>query len=642
MVQGYYTLEEASRILGMDQDTLNQMAQRREIRAFADRGTWRFRTQDVEEMARRMGLGSSPDLQLGEVDLSKPPSSGPKSTPPRPATPPPSSKTTPRPATPPPAPRSGTRLTPPPGPKTPRPGPSQPKAPPRPKDEEAFDFSHPIGEDESSDQDIVIESPAGQKYGTPTPRSPKPKPGSDSDVHLVFDVGSDYPTNDSDVKLEDSGTKLAKGASSRHNLAGPEAPKSAPKKKGPASPSRSVDSGVRLVPMDDDSAVPLNQPQPPTTSDSDIRLAPATPGPIRLDSGRPHETSQTTEDINLDEELRRAEEMARARKPRSKAKPKTDVKRPEPTPTSPFGLAETDLQQPALPPADDDKTAELRLDSDESVSLGEFNVDEHPTGSTHVGQKGVQPPAGAEAPLEGLEESSDSLEFELSLEPEATPRPAQESAGVDSSGEFELTLDEGGAPASGSDSDQTQHEDSGEVAEDKDIFETDFDMPALEEDSGSDAVALEGEPDTQLESSDFDLSLGEEESGSQVVALEGEEADEGAETVAYQGRRPAEGEEEAAGEAEELLAEDEAVDETAEGLEEEEELRPRRAAVAAPAADWGPLPVILMLPCTIVMLLLAFMSFELLHNMWGYQQPSKPGSMLVTKLADLFGQKVPD
>ena len=75
MVQGYYTLDEAARILGMDAERLNQMAQRREIRAFADRGTWRFRTQDIEEMARRLGMGSNPDLQLGEVEKPKPASS---------------------------------------------------------------------------------------------------------------------------------------------------------------------------------------------------------------------------------------------------------------------------------------------------------------------------------------------------------------------------------------------------------------------------------------------------------------------------------------------------------------------------------------------------------------------------------------
>src|SRR5205807_8721824 len=76
----------------------------------------------------------------------------------------------------------------------------------------------------------------------------------------------------------------------------------------------------------------------------------------------------------------------------------------------------------------------------------------------------------------------------------------------------------------------------------KDIFETDFEVPALDEESGSQAVAL-GERDTDLESSDFDLALGDEdiaadeESGSQVVALEdGEETDDAAATVSRRGR----------------------------------------------------------------------------------------------------------
>src|SRR4051812_33853571 len=88
MVQGFYGLDEAAQILGLPPEQLNQMAQRREIRAFADRGTWRFRTQDVEEMARRLGRRSNPELQLGEaLPKSTPPKSGPKSAPPKSAAP---------------------------------------------------------------------------------------------------------------------------------------------------------------------------------------------------------------------------------------------------------------------------------------------------------------------------------------------------------------------------------------------------------------------------------------------------------------------------------------------------------------------------------------------------------------------------
>ena len=66
MVQGYYTLEEAARILKMSPEKLSHMAQKREVRAFADRGTWRFRTQDVEEMARRQGQASDEVPSLAE------------------------------------------------------------------------------------------------------------------------------------------------------------------------------------------------------------------------------------------------------------------------------------------------------------------------------------------------------------------------------------------------------------------------------------------------------------------------------------------------------------------------------------------------------------------------------------------------
>ena len=72
MVQGYYTLEEAARILGIAIEDLSHMAQKREVRAFADRGTWRFRTQDIEELARRRGQGSNPDLPLGEAPRPQP------------------------------------------------------------------------------------------------------------------------------------------------------------------------------------------------------------------------------------------------------------------------------------------------------------------------------------------------------------------------------------------------------------------------------------------------------------------------------------------------------------------------------------------------------------------------------------------
>ena len=119
-------------------------------------------------------------------------------------------------------------------------------------------------------------------------------------------------------------------------------------------------------------------------------------------------------------------------------------------------------------------------------------------------------------------------------------------------------------------------------SDEKDIFETDFEVPALEEDeSGSQAVAMDD--DTDMETSDFDLDVEEgsseedQESGSQVVTLddEGEESDEGAETEArpHRARRKA------------VVEEDEGdldleIDPTEETEEEEEE-----ALVGSAAAE---------------------------------------------------------
>jgi hypothetical protein len=61
MAQEFCTLEQAAQMLGISPQELNGMAQRREVRAFADRGTWRFRIADIEELARQRGTSSDAD-----------------------------------------------------------------------------------------------------------------------------------------------------------------------------------------------------------------------------------------------------------------------------------------------------------------------------------------------------------------------------------------------------------------------------------------------------------------------------------------------------------------------------------------------------------------------------------------------------
>lgn len=73
----FYTLDEAARVLGISPDDLKSQAQSRKVRAFLDSGSWRFKTSDIDELARRRGMGSDPDLSLSDLDLVAQPGDGP-------------------------------------------------------------------------------------------------------------------------------------------------------------------------------------------------------------------------------------------------------------------------------------------------------------------------------------------------------------------------------------------------------------------------------------------------------------------------------------------------------------------------------------------------------------------------------------
>src|SRR5262249_18048103 len=75
MVQ-YYTLEEAAKVLQTSPDKLREVANRKEVRAFQDRGSLRFRAAGIDEIARARGLGSDVQVQLGDSRVKSP---GPRS-----------------------------------------------------------------------------------------------------------------------------------------------------------------------------------------------------------------------------------------------------------------------------------------------------------------------------------------------------------------------------------------------------------------------------------------------------------------------------------------------------------------------------------------------------------------------------------
>jgi excisionase family DNA binding protein len=60
----YLSLEEAAQFLGVRTDEVIRLRERGELRGFADRGTWKFKSDDVEEAKRRRQPDSSPDVPL--------------------------------------------------------------------------------------------------------------------------------------------------------------------------------------------------------------------------------------------------------------------------------------------------------------------------------------------------------------------------------------------------------------------------------------------------------------------------------------------------------------------------------------------------------------------------------------------------
>jgi excisionase family DNA binding protein len=666
MVQGYYTLEEAAGLLGITSGDLKQLARKGEIRSFQDRGTWRFRIQDIQELARRTGKGSDPELPLGETPSPKPTDS--------------------------PAPKSPTHK--------------------KKTGDDVFGFSLDSGKGDMS-VDLAADADAqvgkkGSKKSSSKKNTVAQAAGSDSDVRLVPDgshAGISVPV-DSDVKVvQDSGPKS--GPRSGTAAQAPKSPR--PSKLQPPGKvaAESPDSGVRLVPIDSDSDVRIVSTgsdeydavgghPPKGTTDSDVRVE----GYLPPATGRPGE-GLLTEEINLDEELKKDEAQREAQLQQAKLRPKEPVF-PK---TSPFELSESDLglpdDEPALPHVEDEDTSSdfdltpakepssdfdltptgessspLELGSDDDFRL-EVPDDDGPTLAEDAGVKRKGPagginlgkPADSGISLEQAGDSSEEIEFSLALDAESTPKPhtpkpAAAQVDSDSGSEFELSLDLEKSDKTDSDSEfELTLDDSGALeplepdapaakkGKEKDIFETDFEVPGLEEESGSDAVVME-EADTDLESSDFELAIDHDdaaemdESGSMVVPLDEEEAvDDAAETVTAKSRqkkqagkqrkktkaaRAAEMEAELEAEAE-GFADLDATEPLAEAqaeVDEDEELaatadtapgRVIRETVVLQQAPWGIFPTLVLLPCVVIMVLLGIMGFELVQQQQGYR-----------------------
>lgn len=64
MSKKYLTLEEAARKIGIDTAELNRLREKGTIRAFADRGSWKFKEDDVSSLLRSRQADSDPEVPL--------------------------------------------------------------------------------------------------------------------------------------------------------------------------------------------------------------------------------------------------------------------------------------------------------------------------------------------------------------------------------------------------------------------------------------------------------------------------------------------------------------------------------------------------------------------------------------------------
>ena len=60
----YLSLDEAAQQLGLRNEDLNRLREKGDVRGFADRGTWKFKVEDIEELARSRQADSNPEVPM--------------------------------------------------------------------------------------------------------------------------------------------------------------------------------------------------------------------------------------------------------------------------------------------------------------------------------------------------------------------------------------------------------------------------------------------------------------------------------------------------------------------------------------------------------------------------------------------------
>ena len=403
---------------------------------------------------------------------------------------------------------------------------------------------------------------------------------------------------------------------------------------------------------------------PAAASDSDVRLDIAPAGPKPYDPNASH----PTEEIALDLAGPGSAVIRPSGLSGNKLAPKSGVKIapdsgkvPSPVagppagrvPANPDSSSEFELN---VDPDSDSLEFELSVDSDAEVNLGGG-----PAGGTQAGQSGINlnRPADSGVSLEGKKgpktgplnrrpDDSDSIDdFELSLDPGGAPaRPGAASrsmGGPDSDSEFELTLDDNSGVVDDLATSLQGRGRSVPAARGPDILETDFELPAMADDSadGSGAGSLSGSPiAAEADSDDFEVSTDDvalaDPDGEELVVEDDEVLAADGGSGPRSGRR-----------ASSLLADDDVdAGPSASGAlrdlgRRDDYARPAAGPAAVlPPAQWGALPAVVLLLTLPFVFVGTLSSFEVLKGMLGYHQSNAPSNSLVKGVAGILGEKV--
>ena len=75
MAQKYYNSKDVAQVLGVSEEEVKQMLERKELHGYRDGADWKFKSEDIDQMAKQRAQGKAPeaeegdDVLLSEVEL---------------------------------------------------------------------------------------------------------------------------------------------------------------------------------------------------------------------------------------------------------------------------------------------------------------------------------------------------------------------------------------------------------------------------------------------------------------------------------------------------------------------------------------------------------------------------------------------